>query len=149
MDRANDLMNFFKDPEIKTIIATRGGQSSQRLLPLLDYDLIKRNPKQLIGFSDTTALQLGLFKISGLITYTGYTLTVNLSPLVKKTLMSCLLNNNYQIFRGVTVYPGVSKGSLLGGNLTLLTNLMGTPYFPEFNESILLLEDVGIEPDRA
>ncbi|HFE8513006.1 TPA: LD-carboxypeptidase, partial [Legionella pneumophila] len=66
-DRANDVMDFFKDSEVKAIIATRGGQGSQRLLPFLDYELIQRNPKQLYGFSDTTALQLGLFKNSGLV----------------------------------------------------------------------------------
>ena len=145
-ERASDLMDFFGDPEIKAIIATRGGQGSQRLLPLLDYDLIKRNPKKLIGFSDTTALQLGLFKMSSLISYTGYTLTVHHSRLVEKTLMSALLNEKYKISKGTTVYSGTCQGILLGGNLTILTNLMGTPYLPNFQNRILLLEDVGVEP---
>lgn len=145
-ERASDLMDFFKDPEIKAIIATRGGQGSQRLLPFLDYDLIKKNPKKLIGFSDTTALQLGLFKMSGLISYTGYTLTVHHSRLVEKTLVSSLFDEKYKISRGTTVHTGKCRGLLLGGNLTLLTNLMGTSYLPHFHNTILLLEDVGIEP---
>ena len=145
-DRANDIMDFFKNREIKAIIATRGGQGSQRLLPLLNYDLIKQNSKKLIGFSDTTALQLALFKMSGLVSYTGFTLTVNFSSLVEKTLMSCLLGQDYKISKGIKIHPGVSRGPLLGGNLTLVTNLMGTSYLPNFQGSILLLEDVGIEP---
>ena len=145
-DRANDVMDFFKDSEVKAIIATRGGQGSQRLLPFLDYELIKRNPKQLFGFSDTTALQLGLFKNSGLVSYTGFTLTIHLSNQVKKTLLSSLLGQEYIISKGIKVHAGVSRGPLLGGNLTLMTNLMGTPYLPSFKESILLVEDVGVEP---
>ncbi|HFP6228070.1 TPA: LD-carboxypeptidase [Legionella pneumophila] len=145
-DRANDVMDFFKDSEVKAIIATRGGQGSQRLLPFLDYELIQRNPKQLYGFSDTTALQLGLFKNSGLVSYTGFTLTIHLSNQVKKTLLSSLLGQEYMISKGIKVHAGVSRGPLLGGNLTLMTNLMGTPYLPSFKESILLVEDVGVEP---
>lgn len=61
-DRAQDIMSFFADPDIKAIICSRGGQGSQRLLPLLDYELIAQNPKILVGFSDTTALQLGILK---------------------------------------------------------------------------------------
>lgn len=146
LDRANDLMDFFKDPEVKAIIATRGGQGSQRLLPFLDYELIKQNPKQLFGFSDTTALQLALFKKSGLVSYTGFTLSIDLSVQVKKTLLSSLLGQEYKISKGIKIHGGLSKGPLLGGNLTLLTNLMGTPYLPSFKGCILLLEDVGVEP---
>lgn len=145
-DRAKDIMNFFEDPDIKAIIATRGGQGSQRLLPLLDYKIISANPKKLVGFSDTTALQLGLLRKTGLITYTGYTLANKRNALVEKTLLSCLLGTPYQITEGVTVHSGIAKGPLVGGNLTLLTNLMGTPYQPDFTGCILLLEEVGIEP---
>ncbi|HAT8814355.1 TPA: LD-carboxypeptidase [Legionella pneumophila subsp. pneumophila] len=143
-ERANDVMDFFKDSEVKAIIATRGGQGSQRILPFLDYELIKRNPKQLFGFSDTTALQLGLFKNSGLVSYTGFTLTIHLSTQVKKTLLSSLLGQEYIISKGIKVHAGVSRGPLLGGNLTLMTNLMGTPYLPSFKESILLVEIDGM-----
>ncbi|HAT1778572.1 TPA: LD-carboxypeptidase [Legionella pneumophila] len=145
-DRAQDVMDFFIDSEVKAIIATRGGQGSQRLLPFLDYELIKKNPKPLFGFSDTTALQLGLFKNTGLVSYTGFTLTIHLSTQVKKTLFSSLLGQEYTIRKGIKVHGGVSRGTLLGGNLTLMTNLMGTPYMPTFKGCILLVEDVGVEP---
>lgn len=146
IDRASDIMELFADPTVKAIIATRGGQGSQRLLPLLDYSFIKQNPKKLFGFSDTTALQLGLFTMSNLVTYTGFTLTVKFSPLVEKTLLSCLLGQNYDVAKGKSIYPGITQGPLLGGNLTLLTNLMGTRYLPNLKGCILLLEDVGVEP---
>jgi muramoyltetrapeptide carboxypeptidase len=139
-------MGFFTDPEVKAIIATRGGQGSQRLLPLLDYELIKSNPKQLFGFSDTTALQLGLFQKTGLVSYTGFTLSIHLSTQVKKTVLSSLLGEPYTISKGIKVRSGLSQGPLLGGNLTLMTNLMGTPFLPSFKGSILLIEDVGVEP---
>jgi muramoyltetrapeptide carboxypeptidase len=146
-DRAKDIMNFFKDPEIKAIIATSGGQGSQRLLPLLDYEIIAHNPKILVGFSDTTALQLGLLKKIDLISYTGFTLTLKRNSFVEETLFSCLLGKPYSITKGIIpVNPGNVEGKLVGGNLTLLTNLMGTPYQPNFKGNILLLEEVGVEP---
>lgn len=145
-DRAKDIMDFFQDKEIKAIIATRGGQGSQRLLPFLDYKIILANPKILVGFSDTTALQLGLLKYAGLTTYTGFTLTTQRNNLVEQTLMFSLLGKSYQVTEGVTVHSGIAEGPLVGGNLMILTNLMGTPYQPDFKGCILLIEDVGIEP---
>ncbi|KTD43199.1 S66 peptidase family protein [Legionella parisiensis] len=145
-DRAKDIMSFFADPKIKAIICSRGGQGSQRLLPLLDYEIIAQNPKALIGFSDTTALQLGLLKKTGLISYTGFTLTKSLTPLIKETLLACLMNEPYCIVAGECVNPGIVQGSLIGGNLSLITSLIGTPYQPDFRGKILLLEDVATEP---
>jgi len=145
-ERAEDLMVFFEDPAVKAIIASRGGQGSQRLLPLLDYTIIAKNPKILVGFSDTTALQLGLLKKTGLVSYTGYTLTIPLTPLIQESFLSCVMNRPYLIKGGESVNCGVVEGELVGGNLSLLTSLMGTPYEPDFRKKILLLEDVGIEP---
>lgn len=146
IERATDIMDAFKNPEIKAIIATRGGQGSQRILPLLDYDFIQKNPKPLFGFSDTTALQLGLFKKAGLVSYTGFTLSICQSNQIKKTLLNTLLGKPYEISSGIKVNSGTCQGPLLGGNLTLLTNLMGTQYFPNFKNCILLIEDVAVEP---
>lgn len=146
VNRAKDVMAFFKDPDISAIIASRGGQGSQRLLPLLDYDTILNNPKILVGFSDTTALQLGLLKKTGLISYTGYTMTVPINPLLERTLFACLADEPFSVQGGEFVHPGKIKGELIGGNLSLLTSLMGTPYQPDFKERILLIEDVSVEP---
>src|SRR3990167_1485780 len=73
IDRANDIMDFFQDSEIKAIMATAGGGGSQRLLPYLNYEVIRANPKILTGFSDTTTLQLALLSKTSLITFTGFT----------------------------------------------------------------------------
>jgi muramoyltetrapeptide carboxypeptidase len=110
-------MDFFTDKEIKAIIAIRGGQGSQRLLPLLDYKIIAINPKILVGFSDKTVLQLGLLKKTGLITYTGFTLTVPRNDLVEKTLIACLSGKSFHVQEGATVHSGFTEGPLVGGNL--------------------------------
>ena len=145
-DRASDLMDFFKDPDVKAIMATRGGQGSQRILPLLDYDAIRANPKMLIGFSDTTALQLGILAKTGLSSVTGFTLTVEMNELVDQTLIACLKGQPFEIVGGTPVYSGIVEAPIVGGNLSILTSLMGTPYQPDFKGNILLLEDVDIEP---
>ncbi len=150
IDRANDIMDFFRDPEIKALIATAGGYGSQRLLSLLDYDYIRAHPKIVTGFSDTTALQLGLLKTANLVTYSGFTLRDTdpgkPDPLVEQTFSACLKGESYQIKEGALVNPGVVNGPLIGGNLALITALMGTPYQPNFKNSILLFEDVWAEP---
>lgn len=145
-DRAQDFMGFIQDTEVKAIVATRGGQGSQRLLPFLDYDVIRANPKILMGFSDTTALQNGLFTKTGLISYSGYVLTIEPNALIEHSLMSCLKAEPYHIYDGKAVHPGVVEGILVGGNLSLLCALMGTSYQPNFEAKILILEDVGVEP---
>lgn len=144
--RASDLMEFVKDPNIKAIMVARGGQGSQRVLPLLDYKLIQQHPKMLIGFSDTTALQLGLLKRAGLVTFSGFTLTLQMGSYVEESLNSCLYGNPYSISGGNSIKAGIVSGSLMGGNLSLLSSLLGTPYQPNFQGSILLLEDVLVEP---
>ena len=149
-DRAKDIMYFFKDPAVKALIATGGGYGSQRVLPFLDYDAIRAHPKILAGFSDTTALQLGLLKKANLVTYTGFTLADaddgQVNSLVEKNLLSCLMGESYSVTGGSTIHSGVASGPLMGGNLMCLLALMGTPYQPDFNGSILLLEDVWDEP---
>lgn len=145
-DRAKDLIDFFADPEIKAIIASRGGQGSQRLLPLINYEIVRNNPKIFVGFSDTTALQLGLLKMVGLETYTGYTLTMQADSKIDETLIHCLMGKSYQIEEGLVSTAGIATGPLIGGNLTLLTSLLGTPFQPDFAGCILLIEDVEIEP---
>lgn len=148
--RAADIMEFVRDPEIKAIMAVAGGYGSQRLLPLLDFDLIKQNPKIITGFSDTTALQLGLLKMAGLVSYTGFTFRdvdkSEIESLVDETLMSCLTGKSVTISEGIAVNPGKVKAPLIGGNLECLIALMGTPYQPDYRGCILLIEDVFAEP---
>ena len=143
-------MDFFADNTVKAIMATGGGYGAQRIFPFLDMDLIRAHPKWLTGFSDTTALQLGLLSQAGIASCTGFTFrdleNNQLDSLIEKTLMACLLGESYQIAEGSSLISGVVEGSLLGGNLGCLIALMGTPYQPCFTEHILLIEEVWSEP---
>ena len=149
-NRAQDVMDFFIDKEVKVIMATGGGYGSQRILPLLDYETIRANPKIVTGFSDTSALQLGLLKKAGAVSCTGFVFSDVEDglpdPLIEQTLFACLNGESFQIAEGQTVQPGIAKGTLIGGNLESWIGLMGTPYEPNVKNSILLIEDVGAEP---
>jgi muramoyltetrapeptide carboxypeptidase len=148
--RAADIMDFFMDHDVKAIMASAGGYGSQRILPLLDYTIIRNNPKILTGFSDTTALQLGILKQAGLASYTGFTFrdvdTDLVDSFVESTLLSALSGQSFQVQEGAAVISGIAKAPLIGGNLECLVALMGTPYQPDYNGSILLIEDVMAEP---
>ena len=148
--RADDIMTFFKDSEVSAIITTNGGTCSIRTLPLLDYDIIRKNPKPIIGYSDATALQLGIYSKTGGISFTGFNCSdirdSTINPMILSSLTHCLNEEGYAIHGGLTVNPGTVTALLIGGNLTCLLNLMGTPYQPDFSNKILLIEDVGIEP---
>lgn len=147
-DRAADLMNCFKNPEIKAIFTTAGGCGSQRLLPLLDYKLIKNNPKPLFGLSDNTALQLALYTQSSLPSVTGFSLKYDfksghINPLVEESLKAVISGKKQSVSAGKTLCGGTSEGILIGGCLSLIRSLCGTSYFPNLTDKILLIEDVG------
>ncbi len=157
-ERAADLNRQFADPEIKGIIAVRGGWGCARLLPLVDFENIRKNPKILVGYSDVTALLLSIFARTGLVTFHG---PVGMGPwnsfstgYFRKILFGkeapVLRNPEYKgnnltqvRDRVVTITPGRAAGRLLGGNLTVLTAIIGSGYLPDFKDSILFLEDVG------
>ena len=153
-DRAADVMGFFADPEVKGIFA-RGGWGSARVLPHLDYDLIRRNPKVLLGYSDATALLMGVHAKTGLITMHGPGPGNRFSTEhFRRVLMegeAGLLENlrdepgEYIVRREHrirTITPGTVRGRLLGGNLTVLSAIVGSDYLPDFTGAILFLEDV-------
>lgn len=148
--RAADIMHFFRDDAVKLIMATGGGYGSQRILPLLDYDCIRKNPKGLIGFSDTTALQLGLLTRANMPSFTGFGFRdleeKGPDPLIERTMFACFNNEPYKVQEGNTAIPGKAEGILIGGTLSLITALMGTPFQPDFREAILLIEEVFAEP---
>jgi muramoyltetrapeptide carboxypeptidase len=149
-ERAADIMDFIKDPEVSVIITTNGGTCSIRIMPLLDYDLITQSPKLIVGYSDTTALQVGIYAKTGALSVTGFNCSdIKNGTVAENTwisLLNCLNQESYCVNGGETVYHGTVTAPLIGGNLTCLLNLMGTPYQPDFSGKILLIEDVGIEP---
>lgn len=162
--RADDLNEMFRRPDIRGIVTFSGGYGCSRILPLLDYAQIQRSPKVVIGHSDITALLIGLHEKTGLITFHGSSGLSGVGDYARehfrRTIMSTqqvgeiakpptptagtVERNN----RLITIVPGRATGQLIGGNLTLVTNLIGTPFEPDTRGKILFLEDIGEEPYR-
>ena len=152
--RASDLHLMFGDPAIKAIFCARGGYGSMRLLPHLDWDLMRANPKIVLGFSDITVLLNALYQRSGLITYHGPLVTElgHISEAGRNALL-CALSTADDItvrpLNPVVLRAGTAEGPLMGGNLTLLCHLLGTPYEPKVDGHLLFLEDRGEELYRV
>jgi muramoyltetrapeptide carboxypeptidase len=152
-DRAGELMDLLADPEIKAVLCSRGGYGTIRILDYLDFGRIKAQPKLLMGFSDLTVLLTALWKEADLMTFHGPVVT-SLSRLNAASLsrVRAALTGHVQIKipldRHRAFSPGGAQGVLLGGNLTLITHLIGTPYEPFWDGVILFLEDCSEEPYR-
>lgn len=148
-DRARDIMDAFCNPEIAAVMSIRGGYGTPRLLDKIDYDIISKNPKPFFGFSDVTALQLALLKKAGLITYSGLQasfLQKQLPGAMYETFRACLNHEPITFENLTTVTSGKANGTLIGGSLTMLTNLIGTPYMPNLNDAILVIEEINEQP---
>ncbi|MGZ8710384.1 MAG: S66 peptidase family protein [Thermoanaerobaculia bacterium] len=164
-DRANDVNRMFADDRIAGIVCYTGGWGSARVLPYLDYDLIARKPKVLIGYSDITALLNAIHQRTGLVTFHGpvggstiepYSLEnfrrVVMSPEPAGLLASPpkkateLVDRTNRVLR---LHPGKATARLAGGNLTLLASLMGTPYELETDGAIVFAEDIREEVYRV
>jgi muramoyltetrapeptide carboxypeptidase len=157
--RLDDLHYMFKKKEVKAVICVRGGYGSPRLLDKIDYRLIKNNPKIFVGYSDITALNMAFFEKAGLITFNGPMVSVDfgdeISPFTEENFWRILtsnkklgriaLPNNDKLFQ---LTKGNTTGRIIGGNLALLASLQGTDYFPDMNDKILFLEDIGELPFR-
>jgi muramoyltetrapeptide carboxypeptidase len=146
--RAHLLNELFQEPSIKAVICARGGFGSIRILSLLDYEMIRESRKIFVGFSDITAL-LSVFETRcGLISFHGPMIT-SLADADKESMdaMYRALTSNRKLTikpaKGVTLKPGVSAGIVTGGNLATLCHLVGTPFEPDLDGHILVLEDIG------
>lgn len=147
-DKANQIHGAFEDPEIDMVMALRGGYSAMKSLPFIDFELIKKHPKIVAGFSDLCALLNPIFERTGLVTLHA-PMVINLDTPTAFTLKS-LVNavNGYpekNLLKGVPVKvynPGSAAGILKGGNLITLTALIDTDWELETADSILFLEDV-------
>lgn len=159
-ERAGDINQFFGDGSVKAVLPIRGGWGSSRVLPYLDYDLIRRNPKVVVGYSDITALHLAIHAKSGLVTFHGPngmgrwdTWSLDYFKRVLFNAEAVTMENPKLLsernalaqieHRVQTITPGTARGRLLGGNLTVLTAIIGSSYVPSFDGAILFLEDVG------
>lgn len=147
-ERATALNKMFADKDIKALFCLRGGAGSTRILNLLDYNLIKNNHKPIIGLSDSTALQNAVISKSQNPCLTGflplYDITDNIiNETTKSSLYAALFSDKNEIHSGTCLIEGKAQGNIIGGCLSVLCYLCGTPYFPDLKDKILLLEDVG------
>lgn len=150
--RAADLQRMFANPSVDAVFCLRGGYGSGRLLERIAFDLVRSNPKILLGFSDVTALSLALLRQAGMVTFGGPMVAVEMAggiSIETETSMWDLLTSPdaRPVFRCSESLSGTeagnAEGPLLGGNLAVVTSLLGTPYLPDFDGAVLLLEDVG------
>lgn len=170
-ERLEDLHNMFADPGIDGIWCVRGGYGSARLLPLIDYTLVKKNPKVLIGYSDITALLQGIYIKTGLVCFHGPVGASELTDFTREQLVAVLMegraphmisipekkvendadgetektDNSFEPF---LIKPGKVSGELAGGNLSLLAAITGTEYELDVEGKLLFIEDVGEKPYR-
>jgi muramoyltetrapeptide carboxypeptidase len=157
-ERVADMHSLFGNPEVKAILCARGGYGTPRLLSMLDYRLIARNPKIFVGYSDITAMQLAIWKKCGLVTYQGPMLAVDLygevDPFAEEWFWKILTSRGplgmlpIDAGTAIPVRTGKARGRLLGGNLALLCAIVGTRYQPDFSGAMLFLEDTDEEPYR-
>jgi muramoyltetrapeptide carboxypeptidase len=159
-DRAADINAFFADSSIAAVLPIRGGWGSSRVLPYLDFDVIRRNPKVVAGYSDITALLLAIHAKTGLVTFHGpngmgrwdaYSLEYFKRVIMQGEAVTfenprALSDRNALTpteNRTLTISGGKARGRLLGGNLTVLTTIVGSPYLPAWDGAILFCEDVN------
>jgi len=155
-ERAADVNAMFADTRIDAVLALRGGWGCNRILPLLDYDVIRTNPKILMGYSDVTSLLVALYARCGLVSFHGpvgiSTWNSATRDYVRRILFDAeavKMANPRRVGpsrvqmrdRIHTITPGKARGRLIGGNLSVLVSMMGSPYLPDWEGAILFLED--------
>lgn len=152
--RAADVMAMFLDPEVDALLPLRGGWGCARLLPLLDYEAIRARPKVVCGFSDITALLSALYAQSGLVGFHGPVATSTWNDFTTGYWRQAVVDGTEILLQDApeaereVITPGVARGPLYGGNLTVMAALVGTAYVPDLSDHILFLEDVGEQPYR-
>jgi muramoyltetrapeptide carboxypeptidase len=159
-DRAADINQLFADPQVAALLPIRGGWGSSRMLPYLDYDRIRQNPKILVGFSDITALTLAIYGRTRVVTFHGPNGLTSWRPQQTEYFRRILFAGEAITFQNLkdgddedrlmqvknriqTITPGQARGRLIGGNLSVFSGIVGSPYVPDFQGAILFLEDTN------
>lgn len=160
--RARDLNSMLANPEVRMIVAARGGYGATRILPMIDYAALQRDPKIVVGFSDVTAITLAFLARANVVTFSGampgvdFWMSNGPDPFAEsafwQSVTSPLAAGRLRTADGgafAPLYAGVAVGRLIAANLTLLCALIGTPYIPDLAGSILLIEEIGEEAYRV
>lgn len=157
-ERLSDIHDMFDDPMIKAIIFARGGYGTPRITPNLDYELIKKNPKIMWGYSDITFLHTAIYQATKLVTFHGPMLA---SDVGKDNFHDLSLKQFEQLFEPTTliyseiasplevINHGATTAPIVGGNLSLLASGIGTPYEINTKDKLLLIEDVDEIPYKV
>lgn len=155
--RTDDIMQMFCNKNIDGIMCVRGGYGSSHIAPLLNYKLIKQNPKPFIGYSDITYLQNAILQKTGLVTFHGLSGVCDYNDFSISALQNVigkhLSNYTFPYLREAnteklsefdlyTINEGTAKGMLVGGNLSVLVSMIGTPFAPNYENKIVFIEDI-------
>jgi muramoyltetrapeptide carboxypeptidase len=148
-ERATDLMRFFRDPDVRAIVAARGGYGAGRLLPLIDFATLKNTPKIFVGFSDQTFLLNAMVELGGMIGFHGPMVAKDVAGGITARSMLHLRRllagelEGFDLHGSEAIHSGVAEGELIGGCLSIVVAMLGTPYAPNFEGKVLFLEDTG------
>ena len=152
--RAADINWAFTDDEVKAIMCVKGGEDSNTTLDYIDYEMIKKHPKIICGFSDNTSILNAIHEKTGLVTYHGPTfksLTSWETGYAYKQFIKTFAENTESLIMGepegeyTTIQAGQATGELVGGNLSLFTKLVCGKYAVNVQDKILFLEELGFE----
>jgi muramoyltetrapeptide carboxypeptidase len=151
--KLHDIHEMFADSSVSAIFCLRGGAGATRILDRIDYDLIADNPKILVGYSDITALSLAVYAKTGLVNFSGPMLATELyapSSYTEEHFWGILTSasysrslKNFHDHETTALRQGTASGTLVGGNLSVLSSIIGTPYLPLFRNALLFLEDIN------
>ncbi len=152
-ERAQALMELWTDSTIKAVMCTRGGNGAADMLEYLDFNLMATQPKVLLGFSDITSLLLAVNKFASTVTFHGPVVKGMAGGTHEHDVAQCFrllsgMGNTIPLEGGTIAHPGRAEGRMIGGNLSLLVSMLGTGYEPDFQDSILFLEDCDDEASR-
>ena len=144
--KIEDLHHMYENPEVSAILCARGGYGTTRLLEKLNYSLISANCKPLIGYSDITALHLAIYKKCGIVGFHGPVGISIFNPFSIEHFNAVIQKgkkNKITIDDPLVISPGIATGKLMGGNLSVLISMIGTPYECDWSNHIIFIEEVG------
>ncbi|RLD75966.1 MAG: LD-carboxypeptidase, partial [Bacteroidetes bacterium] len=157
IDRADEIMHMFSNKEVDAIFCVRGGYGAIRILELLDYEVIRHNPKLLLGYSDITALHAAIYKKTGLVSFHSPLGVSDFNSFALTSFNKVIVEprNNYKYdylreaktegnpeFDLYTIRSGKVEGELAGGNISVLDSMIGTDFEPDFKDKIVYLEEI-------
>ena len=155
-EKAEDINEMFADKEVKMIWCAKGGENSNSTFDYLDYNLIKKNPKIICGYSDITSITNVINAKTGLVTFSGTNFKTIATDETEYSLMEIIkrlergsLELGTSIDSYATIRSGCAEGELIGGNLSLMKGLVAGKYAVNFKNKILFLEELGIETGPA